>query len=115
MDIDQVITEERNMTLAAAKITNVFIEGLHDQIVLPDVHSEATEATHILLGCDLFAAMSLLAMAVHQANIQQAPPAVVKYVDGIFRDHLLHHACSVVTERGPIGEYTCGGQDAQKK
>lgn len=97
------------MTLAVAKVANLLIEGAHDVATLPEVHSEAAEAGHLLLGCDLWSAMVLMSDMVHTARDSGAPEKVIDYLDGIFKDHITHHAAHVVSNRGPIGEHYCEG------
>lgn len=104
-DLETVIDGERNDTLAVAKITNLFLEGLHDTLTLPEIKSEVAETAHHLLGCDNWTAMFLLASILHDAA--DTPEVARKYIDTILRDHLLHFAVGVVQRREPIGECTC--------
>lgn len=108
-DLEATIDAQRNSMLAVAKISNVFLEGLNDTLTLPEIKSEAAEAGHHLLGCNVWAAMFLLASILHDAK--DGPPEALEIIDTILRDHLVHYATHVVRQRGPIGTCACDGEE----
>lgn len=109
-DFAELIKDQHNVTLAVAKIVNVFQEGLNDTIHMPEVHSEAAEAAHYFLGCTRWAAMLLLADLINDSRTNDATDAVLVYLGTILQDHLVSHASHVVNHAGPIGDHldTCG-------
>jgi len=99
---------DHNMTLAVAKIVTVFREGLSDHLTLPEIHSEAEEATHFLLGCDQYNAVLMVAGAIHAGRLSGARPRSLEIVQAALTSQLVDIACAVVNAGGPIGEHDCG-------
>lgn len=113
---EELIRDQHNATLAIAKIASVFQEGLNDTVHMPEVHSEAAEAAHYLLGCTRWSAMLLLADLINDARTNDATDAVLDYLETILQDHLVSHASHVCAHAGPIGDHleACGMKGANE-
>lgn len=114
-DVNEILTEEHGQVmLAIAKITKMFIEGLNDAVTLPEVHSEAEEATHYLLGCSMYMTMFLLMSFKHDVDNDDTPEASKVYIGDLVIDNLTRLATCVVSNRGPIGEHACDRHKTQE-
>jgi hypothetical protein len=86
----------------------MFREGIHDTLHLPEVHSEAEEATHALLGCTHHIAMLMLGNTCVSDPDDPTPPEVLRMLEALLEMQLDARAAQVVLTRRPLGPMLCG-------
>jgi hypothetical protein len=97
---------------AAQSLARLFREGLRDTMALPEIHTEADEATHALLGCDHYLAMMLLAGMLEDLP-EDTPAGVREILDDLFDRQMNRLGVMVVAARGPLGPHACGGTEEE--
>lgn len=98
IEIPEGVTRQQ----AAERLSKVFRSGLNDGVSIPEVHSEAEDVTHHLLGCVWHTAMIVLVEASLKmpANISNR---IRDNVDSVINSKLYRLALMVITRGGPIG------------
>lgn len=87
---------------AAERLAKVFRDGLNDGVSVPEIHTEAEDVTHHLLGCVWHTAMIILV----EASLKMPANIAIRIrdnVDSVINSKLYRLALMVITRGGPIG------------